>query len=342
MSRKVVGLILGLCFVFVSCFAGMAADDDYVVKVGSSPVTSSAGVFLAIEQGYFAEYGVKVDISYFKSSAAQMPALLSSGSLDVGCGNSGAGIWNAIAEGAKIRVVADKGSPQVPHNYMALLVRSDHIKSGRYKSPADLKGMKMGITNFGTTLQIITVDALEAAGLTSNDVQFEKMGYSQIDAALYSGALDASMQLEPYITKAQLGGYAEIVAESYDYRKVQQSAAIYFSEDFATKHEDLAVGFMCAYLKGVRDYRNAMLKGVNKDKIVAMLKKHVQIEDDRVWQNMRPVCLNPNGYVRRDMIISDLLWHIKNGYVDSMPNVDKAIDHSFVDRALEKIGVEQD
>ena len=92
-----------------------------------------------------------------------MTVLLSTGKLDIGGGNLSVGLWQAINQGVGLKLVADKGHISQGHSYIALLVRKDHIKSGRYKSFQDLKGFKMALTSLaGVSQQIAAEKFLKA------------------------------------------------------------------------------------------------------------------------------------------------------------------------------------
>jgi len=55
-----------------------------------------------------------------------------------------------VARNIGLRVVADKGSIRPGYGF-GLLVRKDHIASGRFKSYKDLKGMKIAVGTFGSS-----------------------------------------------------------------------------------------------------------------------------------------------------------------------------------------------
>ena len=309
------------------------------VTVGASPVASSAGIFLAYEQGYFAEQGLDVDITAFKHSGAPMTVLLASGKLDVGAGSLSAGLWNAMNQGENLRLVADKGHQSEGHGYMALLVRTDHIESGRYKTYADLKGFKMASSSLnGTSIQIITDRFLEAGGKDLADVDMIKLGFPDVNLALAKKLIDAAVQLEPFISKAELSGTAKKIASAQDIYPGAQTAAIFYSPHFIAKGREFGEKFMIAYLKGVRDYENAFIHGVNREQITALLKRHVKIADDAVWNNMIPIGLNPDGYLNTKVIADDMTWYKDMGFIERIPDMDTVVDHSFVDAALVKLG----
>lgn len=331
-------IIVWITLCMLGASASAAGSKSAKVKIGVSPVVSSAGIFLAFEKGYFNDEGIDADITYFKGSGAPMTALLGNGSLDVGGGNISAGLWNAINSGLNIKLVADKGSVSKECDYIGLLVRKDYIDHGRYKTWGDLKGFKMAVTAFGVSQQIAADKFLKAAGLRMEDVVFEKMDYAAMNVALQSKNLDATIQLEPYLTEAELKGIAVKVEGVNEVYPGQQSAAIMYSSDFVTKRPELAEKFMVAYLKGVRDYHNAFIKGKNKAAIISLLKKHIKIEADEIWVKMIPSGINPDGYLNKESLAEDAKWYQEHGFIDAPCDIEKAADHTFVEKALARLG----
>ena len=63
------------------------------IRVGSSPVLSSAGIYLAEAKGYFKDQGLNVEITDVANSGAPMTLLLAKGELEVGAGNLTSGLF---------------------------------------------------------------------------------------------------------------------------------------------------------------------------------------------------------------------------------------------------------
>ena len=328
-------LIIALMMVF----SGYQNASAKTIKVGASPVVSSSGIFIAQEKGYFKERGLDVEVIPFRKSGAPMTVLLAKGDLDIGGGNLSTGLWNAINKGLDIRLVADKGHIEKDSSYIVLLVRSEHVKSGRYKSFKDLKGFKMGLTSLGGVSQQIAAERfLKKGNLKLSDVEFMKMSYSEMNVALEQGFIDATIQLEPYVAKAVLDGVAVKVAEVYEVYPDQQSAAIFFGPGFIKRGHEDGVKFMEAYILGIRDYRNAFLHGVETQETIEMLMKYIKIQDQKIWESMIPIGLNPNGYIRDKELINDIKWYKAQDYIQKLPDFKTVIDHSYVDGALKNIG----
>lgn len=328
--------ILGMMILLLltGCFSSKTP-----IKVGSSMVLSSSGIFLAQELGYFAEEGLVVEIIPFKESGAPMTVLLSSGVLDIGGGNFSSGLFNSILEGSGVKVVADKGHISPTYNYISLIIRSDLLSSGKVKNISDLKGLKFGFTALNGVSQQVSLDKLLASHqLVIDDVHSFKYSYPMMNLALKHGDLDGAVQIEPYVTLAESEGIAQTLVKMNDAHPLQQSAGIFYSQKFMKERHDDAVKFMKAYLRGVRAYEAAFIKNINKGKIIALLKKYITIDSNQVWNKLTPVGLNPNGAVNWPKLKEDLRWYVTRKYLPKMLDREQVIDSTFVESALKKIG----
>jgi NitT/TauT family transport system substrate-binding protein len=306
------------------------------IKVGSSPVLSSAGIYLAKERGYFKEQGLEVEISDFGNSGAPMTMLLSKGELDVGAGNITAGLFNAIASGEQFKIVADKGSIDKNKDYLSLIVRNDLIKSGRYNTLKDLKGFKMGLTSLdGVSQEILTEKFLLSAGLKLEDVTFVMLSYADMNLALKSRTIDATIQIEPFLTKAQVEDIATKVAGGSSVYSKQQSGVLLYSPKFIKESPEEAKKFMVAYAKAVNDYNNAFVKNEGRQEVINDLKKSFKY-DDKTWDAMAIVGLNDFGQLNTKELVDDIKWY-EAKYVKKKLNASEIIDERFTSYAKEKL-----
>src|SRR5215211_3879347 len=128
-SRAAWGVAIGLALVLVAATSGPVgpsarpgvaealaaapASDPAAqgVKVRGAAVESigNAGMYIALDKGYFAEQGLDVDLGRYSSTDAYMAAL-ATGELDFGTTDINAGLFNIMARGIDIRFVADRGS----------------------------------------------------------------------------------------------------------------------------------------------------------------------------------------------------------------------------------------
>ena len=331
-------LITTIAFIFIFVSANVSSKELLDVPIGISPVMSSAAMFIAKERGYFKEQGINPIINPFKASGAKMVPFFATGQLFVGGGNISAGMYNAIAHDIPIKIVSDKGTVSPGHGYLALIVRKDHVESGRYKSFKDLKGMTMAVTAKGVSQEIVTEMYLKKVGLTLKDIKLRHLAYSDINIALANGSIDASVQIEPFVAAAVENKFAVRVAGNDDVYPNQQSAAIMYSPVFMEKHPEQAKGFMVAYVKGLRDYNDAFEKNIGKDAIIDILTKHTRIKDKKIYLNVVPVGLSPDGMVNVDSLKNDAGWYHSRGYLKKKPNLDDIVDLSYAKHAVNVLG----
>lgn len=326
-------------FLLASLFSATTLAADLLkVPVGISPVMSSAAMFIAKQRGYFREEGIEVVINPFKASGAKMVPFLATGQLFVAGGNVNAGMYNAIAQDIPIKIVSDKGTVTPGHGYLALIVRKDHVDSGRYKNLKDLKGMTLAVTAKGVSQQIVIEKYLQKAGLTANDIKLVTLAYSDMNIALANKSIDATVQIEPFVAAAVKNDFAVRVAGDDEVYPNQQSAVIYYSPVFIKQYSEQAQGFMNAYVRGLRDYNDAFEKGDGKQAIIKILTQSTRIKDASIYQAVVPVGLSPDGLVNTQSLKADAQWYFKHGYLKAAPDIDTIVDLSFAHKAVKKLG----
>ena len=331
------GLMAGLLL----ASATVSAADPVVVRVGVANASSDVGLFIADKKGYFKQEGL--DVSFFPfDSGAKMVAPLGNGQLEVGAGSAAAGLYNALARGIAIKIVADKGSTPPGYGFQPLLVRRDLVDSGRYKTLKDLKGMKIAGSALGSASTSTLNEALNKAGLKYGDVERVFMAFPQHVMALQNKAVDASLTTEPSATRAvQSGAAVRVVGDDVIYPN-HQLAVVLYSGSFIKDNPDAAKRFMRAYLRAVRDYNDALkdgrIAGPNATEVVDILTEYTPIKDPAVFRAITPHGCNPDGKVSEASLRKDLQFFQDEGQVAGKVSVEQVLDHSFVDAALKDLG----
>jgi NitT/TauT family transport system substrate-binding protein len=311
------------------------------VKVGINNSGSDAPILIAQEKGYFKAAGVKANLVSFKSGGEMIPSL-GSGQIDVGAGSPGAGLYNAIGNGLKIKIVADKATMVKNHAYMPLMVKKSLVDSGKVKSVADLKGLTVAQSSEGSTASATLEAILGTAGLHYSDVKTKSLGFPEHVAALKNGSVDASLLVEPFATVAEDQGAA---VRFYDPTKVypnQEVAVILYSAKFADGGSP-ATCFMKAYLKGARDYydatKNGKWDGKNAADISSLVAKKIGM-DVNLYRRAVPNYVDPNGKVQVDSLTRDYSFFKKQGWIEKGINVDpaKLVDTEFAKAAVKELG----
>jgi NitT/TauT family transport system substrate-binding protein len=324
-------------------FAGLpAAQAAERVTVGIARTMSDSGYYLADALAFFRDEGIEVTLTGFKS-AAQMVAPLGTGELDVGGGTVSAGVYNAVARGVDLKIVADQASMKPGYGYSSLMVRRDLVDTGTYKTLADLKGMKVAIGAPGTGTAAALNATLKRGGLKYSDVDVVYLGFPEHLPAYKNKAIDASITNEPTMTRAIEEGVAvRIVGNDVTYPD-QQTAVVFYADNFIRSRRDVAERFMRAYLRGVRVYNDALkdghFAGPKADEVIAVLTKYTPIKDAALFRRIVPSAVNPDGGVNMTGLRNDLAFFRELNLIESRDiTVERVVDNAFVQAAVEKLG----
>jgi NitT/TauT family transport system substrate-binding protein len=322
-------------------FAGsvFAAEMDKVA-VGTANSFSDAPLYIAQDKGYFRDENLDVTLTPFDSGSG-MVAPLGTGQLDAGAGSASAGLYNAVARGINIKIVADKASSAPGYGGIKLLVRKDLVDSGRYKSLKDLKGMTFAMAGPGVSITASLNDVLTSVGLKYSDVKTVDLAFPEHVLALKNKSVDAGMTAEPAATAAVQAGYADAILRDDQIAPNHELAILLYSDDFAKKRPEVALRFMRAYLRAVRFYNGALkdghLAGPNADAVIAIIAANTPFKDPQVLRTITPFGCNPNGRVDIESLQHDLDFYASQGLIDGKVSLNDIVDHSFVDATLKTL-----
>lgn len=160
------------------------------IAVGGKNLLYYLPLTIAEQQGYFKDEGLQVEISDFAGGAKALQALVG-GSADVVSGGYEHTI-NMQAKGQAITAfVLQARAPQIVFGVSTKTMPN-------YKSIADLKGKKIGVTAPGSSTNMMASFVLAKGGLKPTDVSFIGVGTSAgALSALRSGQIDAISNLDP-------------------------------------------------------------------------------------------------------------------------------------------------
>jgi NitT/TauT family transport system substrate-binding protein len=332
---------LGAAGLLGSAARSLGAQTLPVVRVGILTSTSDAPLWIADRNGYFRDEGIAVSFLTFNSGET-MIAPLSTGQLDVGGGSPAASLYNAVARGAEVRIVADLASDPPGYGFDQMLVRADLVKSGKYKSPRDFKGLTVATNALGSPSSTIVVRFLAKAGLRFEDIKHVILSYPEHVIALKNGSIDASNTIEPFATDAVKSGYAVRVAGDDTFYPNQQISTVIYGGDFIRNHRDLAAKFMRAFIRGARFYNDALaggkLAGPNADAVVSLLVDETKIKDPAVLRDVVPQGVNPDGRLNLISLREDLAQFKVWGLIEGTVTADQCVDTSFAADAARRLG----
>jgi len=324
-ARFIVILVLAGMVALAPTTAGQAQALT-TVRVALLPLQSWAPIFIAIEEGHFARYGLRVEFVTFATGGEAIPTLVD-GKLDVGAGNLSAAFFNALAAGVPVRVTADKGRSGVGDRTNAIMVRRDLIDSGQIKSVADFRGRRVAIDGVGGSQQYVLTVALRQAGLKSADINLQRMPQPAIAAGLESRAIDIGVLAEPRVTFVVERGVAVPFRYYSDILPILQIGVIQYGTNFLQKNRALGVRWMAAYLLGLRQYQQG--KTARNVQIIA---KQTGLDERTLRQSFWfPIAADGRADALSLMRMQD--WMYEEGLINVRVPAQQFIDHSFLQEA---------
>lgn len=177
------------------------------IAVGGKNLLYYLPLTIAETQGYFKAEGLDVTIADFAGGSRALQALVG-GSADVVSGAFEHTI-NMQIKGQRLRAFALQGrAPQI-----VLGVNPKTMPN--FKSVADLKGKKLGVTAPGSSTNVLANFVLAKAGLKPGDVSIIGVGAgSGAVAAMRAGQIDAISNLDPVITLLLRSGDLKVVSDT--------------------------------------------------------------------------------------------------------------------------------
>ena len=316
--------------------AAHAADK---VNVGLTMSTADAPIFIGVERGYFKKDNLDVEIISL-DSASKAVAPLATGDLDVAAGSPSAGFFNAAARKIEIRIVANRALAMPGYNYQSVIVRKD-LMGSRFKSYADLKGLKIGIPAPGTGGQVLIDEMARLGGLQYGDVEQVFLPFPQLIIALQNKAVDIALMIEPYASAAVASGAGHRFAPTESFYPHQEIAMLFYGEKFARERADVARRFMKGWLRGARDFNDVTANGVwspGAGEIIGIVAKAIGMKPEQI-STAPPQFTHPDGAINIESVRRDLAFYRSKGMINSETvKADDVVDMSFVAAAVKELG----
>jgi len=335
---KTCRLAVGAVLAFALSFSGGAHGQTLEKKqltlgVGGKTALYYLPLTICERLGYFKEQGLEVTINDFRGGAQSLQALVG-GSIDVVTGAYEHTI-RMQAKGQDIRAVIELG------RFPGIVVAVRKGKAASYKSAADLKGMKIGVSAPGSSTNFFVMYLMSKAGLKPADASYIGVGIGpSAVAAIKKGELDALSNLDPVMTRLEQDGDIKIVADSRSEEGTRAifggsnpAAVLYAKQDFIEKNPNTMQALVTAFYKTLK-----WLEQATPEQIAATVPEEYFLGDKALY--VAAVKANKPVYSLTGVIppagmasAADMLLAFDDELRDAKVDLAKTFDGRFVARA---------
>ena len=245
------------CLIAAAAFAALLASSATAQdKVGFAVGGKSAVFYLplsVIERlGYFKDAGLDVQIADVQSGARALQAIVG-GSAEIGIGTFDHAI-QMQAKGQPVVALLQYG--RYPGFVLAMMAS----KADNYKSPKDLKGLKIGVTSPGSSTHFMAAYMLVRNGLKPDDASFIGVGVtSTAVAAARRAEIDAIVSSDPMMTLMESEKLVKVVADTRTpegtravYGGLYPGGVIYATPAYIEKNPRIVQAVVNAFVRGLR------------------------------------------------------------------------------------------
>ena len=239
--------------------AGVQAQDK--LRMGLSSVSGlHSAVWVAETKGLFRKHGIDIEVIVTgQGGTAGISALIAN---DVQMVNSAGDVLVAAArrggDTVMVASVVNKGLQR-------LITKPD------IKTPADLKGKRIGVTRIGAVSHSVLLMMLQRWKMTVNDVQVMQLGSSpSMLASLDKGGIEGAVVTIPSMFVAEDRGY-RVLLDMADTDIYYLHTMVATTRQYIKSNRDKVLRFLKGYVEGI-----AFVKQ-NKRESVDIVKKKLRI-----------------------------------------------------------------
>jgi NitT/TauT family transport system substrate-binding protein len=249
--------IVAVALAFVFALAGAAnaqtpEKKQLTLGVGGKAALYYLPLTICERLGYFKEQGLDVTINDFRGGAQSLQALVG-GSVDVVTGAYEHTI-RMQAKGQDIKAVIELG------RFPGIVFGVRKERAAGYKSAADLKGMKIGVSAPGSSTNFFVMYLMSKAGLKPTDAAYIGVGIGpSAVAAVKKGDIDAISNLDPMMTKLEQDGDIKVVVDTRTEEGTRAifggsnpAAVLYLKQDFIEKNPNTVQALVNAFYKTLK------------------------------------------------------------------------------------------
>jgi NitT/TauT family transport system substrate-binding protein len=307
------------------------------VRLSYTQSSGEVPLYVGIEQGYFTEMGIDVELVRIPGSADTI-VLITTDQLEAGGLLITPAFYNAVARNVGVRMVADRGSNIGGPSAFSLTVRSDILQQRPWSGYQDLRGLKVAVPQRGSMAEYYLELMLQRGGLQMGDVDLvAPLTFPEMSVAFANKGIDAALYLEPWATQQVEEGVIRKVSEVGEVAPGSHTAALVYGDTFA-RNTAAARSFMVGWLRSVRHTWDAYGGRRDVQEVYDAVKAYTTLKDDALIRKLPPTHMNPNGALDPARLAAYQDWFADRGLIPQKAEMAKLYDPSFAEYATSALG----
>lgn len=256
-------MVASAAFCLLACNAAAIAQDK--IRIGLSSVSAlHSALWVAEQKGVFRKNGLDTEIIVTGQGAnTGISALLAN---DIQFTTSGGdAIVNSTLRGADTVMIA----ASINRGLNRIMARQE------VKTPADLKGRKVGVSRLGAVSHSVLLMMLKRWNINSTDLQVLQLGSSpNMLAALEKGGVDAAVMTLPFVLIAEDRG-SRVLVDMAETDIFYLHTMIATTRSYARSHRDITLRFLRGFVEGIAYFKQ------NKKESLEVVRKKLRISIDQ-------------------------------------------------------------
>ena len=265
MNRTRIARTIWIAFVFFFLLPALRSPAQDKIRIGLSSVSATNGsVWVAEEKGLFKKHGVDAEVIVIGGGGARVVSSLIAGEIHFSVGG-GEGSIRSQLRGVDAVIVAST----LTKGLQRILARPE------IKTYQDLRGKRIGITQFGSAAHLVLVLMLKKWNMRMDQVQTIQLGSSPaMLASLDKGGIDAAVLTMPTFFLAEDKGYRMVGDPAHmDIFYLQNT--LESTRSYLRKNRDQALRFMKGYIEGIAYFKK------NKRESLDVMGKKLRIQSEQ-------------------------------------------------------------
>jgi NitT/TauT family transport system substrate-binding protein len=209
------------------------------ITVGVIPIVDVAPIYLGVEQGFFEERDLDVQLESGQGGAAIVPGVVS-GQFEFGFSNV-TSLLLATAQGIPLEIVTagNYSTGEQGNDFSGVVVP----KGSPIEDASGLAGKTVAVNTLRNIGDTTVRQSVEKAGGDPDAVKFTELPFPDMPAALAESRVDAAWLVEPFLTIAKEQGATEIASNLVDTHDNTMIAAYFSSKQLIESDPDLVERF---------------------------------------------------------------------------------------------------